>query len=359
MDYGIFFTGFGLGILFTAIPFYLAYRHIKNIKGSTEEQLKMLFENTANKIFQTNTTAFSTQAGERLDEYFKRFKDKLEDFEKINEEKFRFEAESFTKFDLNIKTFIAAGSQISRDTAALANIMKSDNRAQGHWGEIVLEKVLESSGLRKNEDYKLQEGSSQGRPDATIYLPENRCVFIDAKTSISSWDRYVNAENEEEKNIALKEFISSTKAHISGLAKRNYSSEEKSPDYVLMFIPIEGCYSLMFCENCDLWKLAWDNKIMPVSPSTLLAALKIINAFHVIDKQNKNAVEISKLSTAMINKFSALLTDLLKSRNLIDASLKKLQGKGNIITQIEKIQDLGVVIEKPLPEIPEELTTAE
>ena len=123
-----------------------------------------------------------------------------------------------------------------------------------------------------------------------------------------------------------------------------------------MFIPIESCYSLVFCDECDLWELAWKNKIMPVSPSTLLAALKIINAFHIVDRQNKNAIEISRLSSGMIDKFSALLSELLKVRSGLDSSLKKLQGKGNILNQIEKIQDLGVVISKDIPEIPDDLT---
>ena len=151
----------------------------------------------------------------------------------------------------------------------------------------------------------------------------------------------------------------STKAHIAGLSKRDYSIEESSPDYVLMFIPIEGCYSLMFCEDGELWDLAWKNKVMPVSPSTLLAALKIINAFHIVDRQNKNAIEISRLCGGMIDKFSAMLLDIKKARASLDSGLTKLQGKGNIINQIEKIQDLGVVISKEIPEIPEELELIE
>jgi predicted nucleotidyltransferase len=155
--------------------------------------------------------------------------------------------------------------------------------------------------------------------------------------------------------IYKKEFIDSTKAHITGLAKRDYSQNEMSPDYVLMFIPIEGCYSLMFCDNCELWDLAWKNKIMPVSPSTLLASLKIINAFHVVERRNKSAIDIANLCASMIDKFSNLLSDILKARAAIDSGLKKLEGKGNILSQIEKIQNLGVVMTKSIPELPEDL----
>ncbi len=355
MNLSTFLIGFGCGAAAVFIPFFIAYIHTQKSNNSSLELMKSYFESTANKVFQNNSSQFSNQAGEKLDEFFKRFRDQLEIYEKRNEANFRQESENFTKFDLNIKQFIEAGSKISKDTNSLVSVMKSDNRTQGKWGEIVLEKVLESSGLRKGDEYKLQENITEGRPDATVYLPEGRCVFIDAKTSISSWDNYLNAESEFEKEEFKKEFITSTKAHISGLAKRDYSTEESSPDYVLMFIPIESCYSVMFCDNCDLWDLAWKNKIMPVSPSTLLAALKIINAFHVVDRQNKNALEISRLCTAMIDKFANLLADIKKVRSGLDSSLVKLQGKGSILSQLEKIQDLGISINKEIPELPDDI----
>ena len=256
---------------------------------------------------------------------------------------------------MNIKTFIEAGSRISQDTSNLVNVMKSDNKTSGRWGEIVLEKVLEASGLRHGEEFDIQKGTAEGRPDAVVNLPENRCIFIDSKTSFASWYGYVNAEDESEKAIHLKQFIDSTKAHITGLAKRDYSAEGKSPDYVLMFIPIEGCYSMMFCDDCALWDFAWKNKVMPVSPSTLLAALKIINAFHQLDKQNKNVIEMARLCAGVHDKFAALLTELLKIRDNLNSSLKKLQGNGNIITQIQKIEKLGANVTKDIPEIPEDL----
>ena len=150
--------------------------------------------------------------------------------------------------------------------------------------------------------------------------------------------------------------MDSTKAHITGLAKRDYSVEDASPDYVLMFIPIENCYSMMFCDDCTLWDFAWKNKVMPVSPSTLLAALKIINSFHVVDRQNKNVMEMARLCTNIHDKFAALLTELLKIRDNLNTSLKKLNGTGNIINQIAKLEKLGCVYTKELPELPEEVS---
>ena len=347
MEFFIFLFGFLAGAAAVFILSYFSKRQAAAANEAVLEQMKLYFENTAN---------LSEQNKERLEDFFKRFKDKIESFERRNEENFKVEAENFTRFDMNIKSFLEAGNKISHDTNALVNVMKSDNRTQGHWGEIVLERVLEASGLRKDEEYKIQKTMTEGRPDATIFLPEGRCVYIDAKTSISSWEAYVNSADDSEKDIALRAFIESTKAHITNLAKRDYSLDEASPDYVLMFIPIESCYSMMFCDDCALWDLAWKNKIMPVSPSTLLSALKIINAFHVVDRQNKNAIEISRLCSGMLDKFAMLLSDILKARSNLDSALKKLQGKGNILSQINKIQDLGGVISKDIPELPDDLS---
>lgn len=358
MEILIFLGGFLVGALCIFIPMNIINRNNKNnalsqdaVFEKMQEQMKLYFENTANKIFKEGSNELSEQNKEKLEEFFRRFRERIEDFEKRAEENFKTETENFTKFDMNIKNFLETGNKISKDANSLVNVMKSDNRTSGRWGEIVLERVLENSGLRKDEEYKVQSGTAEGRPDATVFLPEGRCVYIDSKTSIQAWDGFVNSETEDEKQIHLKQFIDSTKAHITGLAKRDYSTDEVSPDYVLMFIPIESCYSLMFCEDCTLWDYAWKNKVMPVSPSTLLAALKIINSFHVIDRQNKNVLEMARLCATVHDKFAALLSELLKIRDNLDTSLKKLNGTGNIITSIEKLEKLGCTYTKEIPEI--------
>ncbi len=362
MEILIFLVGFLVGALCIYIPFVVINKNNQNAKSSQDEmfkqmneQMKLYFENTANKIFKESTTELSETNKEKLEEFFKRFRERIEDFERRAEENFKAENENFTKFDLNIKNFLETGNKISHDANSLVNVMKADNRTSGRWGEIVLERVLEASGLRKDEEYKIQMGTAEGRPDATIFLPEGRCVYIDSKTSFSAWESFVNAETDEEKQIHLKQFADSTKSHIAGLAKRDYSVENVSPDYVLMFIPIESCYSLMFCDNCQLWDYAWKNKVMPVSPSTLLAALKIINSFHVVDRQNKNIQEMARLCSSVHDKFAALLSELLKIRTDLDNSLKKLDGKGNIITQITKLEKLGCKTEKVVPTIPDDI----
>ena len=353
MDIILFLAGFLTGAILVAVIFTVVNSKGKNSTDALMKQMELYFENTANKIFEESSAKFSNTNKEKLDDFFSKFKEKIEDFEKRTNEKFKNENENFIKFDQNIRQFIEAGSKIAQDTSNLTQIMKSDNRTQGQWGEIVLEHVLEASGLRKDDEYFIQKADTvEGRPDAIVKLPENKCVMIDAKTSLASFSAYLQAESEEEKLQHLKEFKDSTKSHIAGLTKRDYkpSDESLSPEYILMFIPIESCYSLMFCDDNYLWDLAWKNHIMPVSPSTLLASLKIINAFLVVNRQNENAQEISRLATKMLDKFSDMVKNIRQAREKIDTGLKQLDGRDSIIVNAEKMTELGAKINKPLPE---------
>ena len=353
MDIILFLAGFLTGAILVAVIFTVVNSKGKNSTDALMKQMELYFENTANKIFEESSAKFSNTNKEKLDDFFSKFKEKIEDFEKRTNEKFKNEDENFIKFDQNIRQFIEAGSKIAQDTSNLTQIMKSDNRTQGQWGEIVLEHVLEASGLRKDDEYFIQKADTvEGRPEAIVKLPENKCVMIDAKTSLASFSAYLQAENEEEKLQHLKEFKDSTKSHIAGLTKRDYkpSDESLSPEYILMFIPIESCYSLMFCDDNYLWDLAWKNHIMPVSPSTLLASLKIINAFLVVNRQNENAQEISRLATKMLDKFSDMVKNIRQAREKIDTGLKQLDGRDSIIVNAEKMTELGAKINKPLPE---------
>ncbi len=355
MDIVIFIAGFlcGMGLVFAV--FAMTQRKAQDAKEELITSMQLQFENLTNKIFKETSEEFSTKNKEKLEEFFAKFKERIEDFEKRTEFNLKNESEKLTQFDTNIRTFIEEGNKISHYTTSLVNVMKSDNRKQGSWGEIVLARVLEASGLREGQEYSLQKSSEEGRPDATIFLPENRCVYIDAKTSLASWEAYINAPNEEEKEVDLKEFIESTKAHIAGLSKRDYTASEGSPDYVLMFIPIESCYSLLFCDGNKLWDIAWKNNVMPVSPSTLLAALKIINQFHTVSRQNNNAIEISRLCSKMLDKFAEMLKDVLLARKNLISALTKLNGQDSIMRNIERVQELGVTINKEISPLDNEI----
>lgn len=342
MEFLVFLGGFLLGSVCVYVPFIMAN---KNTQAN--------FENIANKILKESTSELSQKNIENLDDFFKRFKEKIEDFEKTTKENFNEETKKLTVFETNIQELIKTGDKISTNANSLVQAMKTDNRTSGRWGEIVLERVLEISGLRKGEEYDVQVGTAEGRPDATVYLPNQRCIYVDSKTSFASWDGYVNADNETEKEIHKKQFIESTKSHITGLYQKGYYKDEKSPGYVLMFLPIEGCYAQMFCDDCALWDYAWKHKVMPVSPSTLLAALKIINAFHIADRQNKNTDEITKICVKMIDKVSELVTDMDKIKTAYDSVMTKLTGKGNIVSQLKKIGELGIKGNKVLPNVSE------
>lgn len=354
MEILIFLAGLFAGVLCTTIYFVVLNRNTKKSYDSMLNEMKLAFELTANKIFKENSQELSVHNKEKLEEFYTRFKDRIENFEKLAKENLDKENENFTKFDSNIQNFLAAGNKISQDTTSLLSLMRGDNRTQGNWGELVLEKVLQTSGLRAGEEYSIQKSMSEGRPDATVYLPDGRCVYIDSKTSFAAWDGYINAVDDATRKTYLKEFKTSTKAHITGLVKRDYASDAAAPDFVLMFIPIESCYSLMFCDDCELWDFAWKNNIMPVSPSTLLAALKIINSFYFVDRQNKNAKQISELASRMLDKFVELYNELLKARENLDNSIKKLDGKDNIMRQIERMQECGVKMSKTFNKLPEE-----
>lgn len=354
MNIVIFLIGFIIGaVLALILQMVVAKRAnvAEQAMNKREEELykrmQTEFENTALKLLNSSSDAITTKNTESLDRILKQFKEKIEDFEKRNNENARLERDKLVAFDNNIQTFIKAGNQISQDTSSLVKVMKADNRTSGRWGELVLERVFETSGLRKGEEYDLQAVVTEGRPDAVVYLPDKKKVFIDAKTSFASWDSYLNAHSDEERALYLKEFKHSLKTHISGLCKREYVNDE-SFQYIMMFIPIESCYSVVFCDDCELWDFAWKNRIMPVSPSTLLASLKIVNSVMSLDRQNKNAQEIVRICTGMLDKFSALLGDLKKIRDGLNSALTKLDGRGNMIGQIEKLGTLGVKSSKEI-----------
>lgn len=356
MEIILLITGLTTGLVLGAFITYFIMKNIQKKQNETignaysdiYEKMQLQFENLSNKIFKETTQDFSNMSKERMNEILEPFKEKFEELKKQS----TYNIEQGAKLDMHIKEVIETGAKISNDTNTLASALKGDNMKQGKWGEIILEKVLELSGLRKGEEYDTQTGFGSRKPDATIFLPENKAIFIDAKTSLASYDAYINAQNDEEALFALKQFKDSVKTHISGLAKREYFEIEEfaSPEYVLMFIPIESCYAMLFADNGELWELAWKNKIMPVSPSTLLSALKIINSFNMVNRQNKNAQEIAGLAGKMIDKFADMVKDLNAVQKNLSNAMTKLSGRDNIIRHCERLTELGAKNSKQIPE---------
>jgi len=356
MEIILLISGLAIGLILGVIITYFVMKNIQkkqdenihNAYSDIYEKMQLQFENLSNKIFKETTQDFSNMSKERMNEILEPFKEKFEELKKQS----TYNIEQGAKLDMHIKEVIETGVKISNDTNTLASALKGDNMKQGKWGEIILEKVLELSGLRKGEEYDTQTGFGSRKPDATIFLPENKAIFIDAKTSLASYDAYINAQNDEEALFALKQFKDSVKTHISGLAKREYFEIEEfaSPEYVLMFIPIESCYAMLFADNGELWELAWKNKIMPVSPSTLLSALKIINSFNMVNRQNKNAQEIAGLAGKMIDKFADMVKDLNAVQKNLSNAITKLSGRDNVIRQCERLTELGAKNSKQIPE---------
>lgn len=348
----IFLFGFALGATITVFVFKYILKtqtlNAQNTYTDIYEKMQLQFENLSNKIFKETTQDFSTMSKERINEVLEPFKEKFEELKRQS----TFNIEQSARLDMHIKEVIEAGNKISNDTNTLASALKGDNMKQGKWGELILEKVLELSGLRKNEEYLVQAGFGSKKPDATILLPDNKAIYIDAKTSLASYDAFINAENNEDAQIALKQFKDSVKMHINGLSKREYFEIDDfySPEYVLMFIPIESCYTMLFADNGELWELAWKNKIMPVSPSTLLAALKIINSFNMVNRQNKNAQEIANLAGKMMDKFADMVKDLNNVQTNLSKAMTKLTGRDNLVRQCERLSELGAKNNKQIPE---------
>ncbi len=352
MDILIFLAGLIVGSVLSVVILKMNEKNSLKTQEEMHTQMQLIFENLANKIMKENTQDFSTISKERMGELLEPFKEKIEDFKK----KFEQNNEKFTTLDVHIKSVIETGNRITMDTKQLSQALKGDNMKQGKWGELILERVLELSGLKKGEEYLTQAGLGTQRPDATILLSDNKAIFVDAKTTLASYDAYINAEEEAEKEHYIKQFKDSVKTHISGLARKEYfdTTDYYSPEYVLMFIPIESCYSMLFLDDSSLWEFAWKNKIMPVSPSTLLAALKIINSFHIVNRQNNNALEIAQVAGKMYDKFADMIKDLNSAQKSLNGMYTKLSGRDNIVRQIEKLQELGAKTSKQMPIISED-----
>ena len=255
--------------------------------------------------------------------------------------------------------------RISQEAENLTKALKGDTKIQGNWGELVLERVLEKSGLEKGREYFIQERlcSEDGKryiPDVIIYLPDNKKMIIDSKVSLIAYERYINNDNEEEKKLHLKDHINSIKKHVNQLSSKNYQGlhAENSLDFILLFIPIETAFSLALNYESSLYNKAFEENIVIVTPSTLLATLKTIDSMWNNQKQQRNAYEIAKTAGNLYDKFEGFLQDLLRIGKKMDeakneygnAMNKLVEGRGNIVSQIHNLKKMGAKAKKTLPE---------
>ena len=342
---------------------------LKTQKAELEEIQKKLtteFENIANKILDEKSKKFTDQNKTNLDIILNPLKERIKDFEDKVDKTYKAESAERITLKTEIKQLVELNKQVSDDANSLSKALKGDNKTQGNWGEVILEKILERSGLSKERgEYKTQVSLNNAhgetiRPDAIIYLPDNKHIVVDSKVSLVAYQNYVAADTDEQRAQFLKEHTISIKTHIKGLSDKHYASSEalNTPDFVLLFIPIESSFGIAVQADQELFSFAWDRKIVVVSPSTLLATLRTISAIWKQELQTKNALEIAKQSGALYDKFVAFVEDLSDIGKNIDrtqtaygAAFNKLkEGKGNLISRAQSIEKLGAKVTKALPQ---------
>lgn len=332
---------------------------IEEQKKETKELQKRLtteFENIAGRILKNRSDEFSVTNTKALNELLHPLKERIVSFEKKVDETYDKELRDRISLREEVKKLTELNTRVSVEANNLTKALKGDVKKQGNWGEIILERVLERSGLVRGQEYEREEvvegaDKSVQRPDVIVHLPDNKHIVIDSKVSLVAYERYINAETDEIQAIAIKEHIASIRSHIKLLSDKNYfnATQLNSPDFVLMFIPVEASFSIAVQADADLFSFAWDKKIVIVSPTTLLATLRTISSIWKQENQTRNAQEIARLSGTLYDKFIGFAEDMSKIKLNIDKAsgayddaLRKMKdGNGNIIRTAEKIKELG------------------
>lgn len=323
------------------------------------------FKNLANEIFEEKSKKFTDQNKTNLDHLLKPLGEKLTEFERKVEQTNKDSLERSTALREQIISLRELNQKMTKETENLTKALKGDNKVQGNWGEIILERILEKSGLEKDREYFLQESFSteEGRrlrPDVIIRLPDNKNLVIDAKASLVSYERYVNSEDDLQREQHLKEHLISLRAHIKGLSEKSYHKlfETGTLDYILMFVPIESAFALLVQQGGELYNDAHNKNIIIVSPATLIATLRTVASIWKHEYQDRNALEIARQGGALYDKFKAFVDDLMevgksldKSKQQYAAAMNKLvEGKDNLIRKTERLKELGAKTSKDMNE---------
>ncbi|MFT5861603.1 MAG: DNA recombination protein RmuC [Flavobacteriales bacterium] len=337
-------------------------------KSGELEQLQQKFtkdfELVANKILEEKTNKFTLQNAEKLDHILKPFKEKIDQFEKKVEDTNKEAIDRTAALREQIKGLTALNEQMSKEATNLTKALKGDSKIQGNWGELVLERVLEKSGLEKGREYFVQqsfttEDGSRVLPDVVIHLPDNKKMIVDSKVSLVAYERYMNEEDDVLRTQALSEHVQSLKRHVQQLGEKNYHDlyQIESPDFVLLFIPIEPAFAIAINTDNQLYNQAFEKNIVIVTPATLLATLRTIDSMWNNEKQQQNALEIATQAGRLYDQFVNLTEDLIKVGNQLrtvqgsyDGTMKKLTGQGNLIKKVESLKKLGIKQKKHLNE---------
>ncbi|MDN5048052.1 DNA recombination protein RmuC [Aliarcobacter butzleri] len=331
-----------------------------NFLENNKQQMKLEFENLANKLFDEKEKKSTTN----LTFVLSSFKEQLNSFSKRVNDIYNDETKQRSSLLTEIKNLKELNNQISNDAINLTKALKGQNKTQGDWGEMILSSILDQTGLREGKEYTIQGSftSAEGkrlRPDVIVHLPSNKDIVIDSKVSLNAYINYSKAENEDEKQQASKELVKSITSHIKDLSSKSYENIDgvRTLDFVLMFIPIEGAFLIATSSDDNLFKLAFDNNIMLVSPSTLYVTLRTIENIWRNEHQNENAQLISKKAADLYDKFVAFVgdiedigTNITRTQKAYDGAMNKLSsGNGNLIKRTEEFLELGVKPKKQLP----------
>ncbi len=329
-----------------------------------QEQLRKDFELLATKILDEKSEKFTLQNKENIKNILNPLQEKIQVFEKKVEDTQKESISMHSALKEQLLGLKDLNQQMTKEATNLTKALKGDSKMQGNWGELVLERVLEKSGLEKDREYYVQQSfnladGTRVLPDVVLYLPDNKKMIIDSKVSLTDYERYVNADDED-RSIHLKAHINSIKKHVDQLSEKNYQDlyDIESPDFVLLFIPIEPAFAIAINEDNSLYNKAFEQNIVIVTPSTLLATLRTIDTMWNNEKQQRNAIEIARQAGALYDKFEGLVKDLTGVGKKIDdakkdyslAMNKLVEGRGNLITSVEKLKKLGAKAKKSLPE---------
>lgn len=330
---------------------------------NAEKQLTEHFKNIATDILEDKSKRFTEQNQTNLDQLLAPLKEKLTEFKSKVEEVYVQEGKERSALGEQVKQLMELNNKLSSDAHNLTRALKGQAKTQGNWGEMILERVLSSSGLRKGHEYDVQENhvredQTRAQPDVVIHLPEDRHLVVDAKVSIVAYDDYANADTDEEREIALKKHKESVRNHVKGLSEKNYQKLYglKSLDFVLMFVPIEPAFMLAIANDSELWDDAWKRNVLLVSPSTLLFVVRTVAHLWRQEQQNKNAQDIAERGALLYDKLVGFVDDLDKVGQRIDQAKvtydqaygKFKSGAGNVIRQAEMLKSLGIKPTKSL-----------
>ncbi len=330
-----------------------------------QEKFTKEFENLANKILEEKSLKFTQRNEKNIKDILTPLNEKIQLFEKKVEESQKESISIHAALKEQLLNLQTQNLKITQEAENLTKALKGDSKMQGNWGELVLERVLEKSGLEKDREYSVQKSftladGSRVLPDVIIHLPDGKKMIVDSKVSLTDYERYVNSENDEEQAKFLKDHINSLRRHVDQLSAKKYEDlyEMESPDFVLLFIPIEPAFAIAINNDNSIYNKAFEQNIVIVTPSTLLATLRTIDSMWNNEKQQRNAIEIARQAGALYDKFEGFVSDLTKVGKKMDdakdeykgAMNKLVEGRGNIITSIEKLKKMGAKAKKSIPE---------